>query len=163
MAFFGNLADPAPKELGSITADVNTVTVSGGALTDLDAFAAAISASADNGGSIQYFVANPADVLLISTLKKQTDSIEPVLNINVARPGAQTVFGVPLLRSPAVPVGTIWGIDPTYAKVILRKNVDIDTSEHAAFTRDSVLIRAVMRIGFGFPHPKALSRIHITA
>lgn len=162
-AFFGNLSAPAPKGLGSITADVNTVTVTGGVLTDLDPFAAALSLSAQNGGSIQSFVANPSDVLLVSTLKKQADSIEPVLNINVSRPGAQTVFGVPLLSSPAVPPNTIWGIDPTYAKLILRKDVDIDTSEHAAFTRDAVLIRAVMRLGFGFPHPKALSRINITA
>ncbi|MFK4759659.1 phage major capsid protein [Microbacterium sp. ZW T5_45] len=162
-AFFGNLAAPAPKGLGSITADVNTVTVTGGILTNLDPFANALSLSEQNGGSIQSFIANPSDALLISTLKKQADSIEPVLNMNVSRPGAQSVFGVPLLRSPAVPVGTIWGVDPTYAKVILRKDVDIDTSEHAAFTRDAVLIRAVMRLGFGFPHPKALSRILITA
>lgn len=162
-AFFGNLADPAPKGLAFFASSVNTVTVTGGQLVDLDAFAEAISLSADNGGNIQYFVANPADVLAVSTLKKQADSIEPVLNMNVSRPGAQSVFGVPLLRSPAVPAGTIWGIDPKYAKLILRKNVDIDESEHAAFTRDAVLIRAVMRLGFGFPHPKALSRILITA
>lgn len=60
-----------------------------------------------------------------------------------------------------MPDGTIWGVDPAYSKVNLRKEVEITTSDHAAFTRDAVPVRAIMRIGFGFPHPKAISRITI--
>jgi HK97 family phage major capsid protein len=154
VAYFGNLNAPAPKGLLSIASQVNTVAVTGG-LVDLDPFAEAISLSADNGGTIRFFIANPVDTLKIATLKKQAGSIEPVLSVN----GVE--LGAPLLRCPAIPPGTIWGVDPQYSKLILRKDVDITTSEHAAFTRDAVLVRAIMRLGFGFPHPKAISRITI--
>ena len=154
LAFFGDLADPAPKGLQSIAAEVTNIS---GPMDTLDIFAAAVAASEEVGGTISHFVMNPTDYLTLRTIKKGLESNEALLS------GAGTdPVGAPVLRSPAVPAGVIWGIPSGYAKVILRKDVEIKTSGDAAFTRDAVLVRAIMRIGFGFPHPKAIVRIALT-
>lgn len=160
-AYFGALPSPAPSGLGALT-DVPTV-YAGTTWTNTDPFAEAITTAEASGGEIRFFVANPVDYLSMLQIKKQVGSNEPLLGIDATQPTRRTVLGVPLLSSKEVEAGTVWGIDPRYSLVILRKDVTLETSRERYFETDMTAVKATMRAGFGFSHQKALTKISKTA
>lgn len=154
-AYFGDLAAPAPKGLAAAAA----VPAVSGAWGNTDVFAHAMSIAEAAGGRIRFFVTSPADMLTLLMVKKQEGSNEPLLGQDPTQPAVRTILGATLLASPAVAQGTIWAIDPEFSRVVLRKDVTIETSRESHFTTDQVAVKAVMRVGFAFPHPKALVKI----
>lgn len=158
-AFFGNLASPAPAGLEALpgASPVNA----GTAWTNVDPFAEAVAASENAGGTITTFIANPTDALVLAKVKKQSGSNEPLLGLDATSPGARRILGVPMLVSPKVTAGTIWGIDKNYSHVVIRDDVNIVVSEDAYFATDQVAVKARMRVGFGFSHPAALVKISL--
>jgi HK97 family phage major capsid protein len=161
LAFFGALVAPAPAGLGALTgyAAINA----GTSWANVDPFTDALFAVEATGQTVDSWVANPADAQLISKIKTGSGSNQPLLGSDVTSPTKRTIQGVPLYVSPAVPVGTIWGIPRARSIVVMRSDVRLDTSRDAYFSSDRVAIRGTMRVAFSFPQSAALARISLSA
>lgn len=157
-AFFAQpvLASPAPPGLGSITP---TIALAGATFEDLDMFAGAVSTAETLGTSITSWVTSPATALELATMKVSDDARVPLLSLDPAQPARRTIEGLPLLVSPRVKAGVVWGLPSSRVITALRSDATIDTSNDAYFSSDRVAIRATMRVGFGMPHPAAVVRI----
>lgn len=156
-AFFANTTANGPSGLLSIT---YTPVDTAGSIANLDVFADAISEADQVGATITAFVAHPDDCNTLAKLKKATGSNEPLLASDPTMPSKKLIFGVPLLPSPAVAAGTIWGVPKSRVFVVVREGTTLDVDRSAYFASDSVGVRAVMRVGFGFPHEAALVRCY---
>lgn len=66
---------------------------------------------------------------------------------------------LPLLTCPNVPTGTVWGIPADLALLVIREDAEVTTDSSVFFTSDRVAVRAIMRVGFGFPHPTGITKI----
>lgn len=127
------------------------------AWANLDPFAEAISNAEGLGLTIDSFVANPADVLLLAKLKEATASNKPQLGSDPTNPTRRVLQGARLYASSAVTMGTIWGIPQARVMLLRRKNVDLQVDRSAYLTSDRTAIRATMRIGF--PHASAIQKV----
>ena len=159
-AYFGAAVGAAPNGLGDLIGfgDIDA----GAAWANLDPFAEAVYAADAEGREVTAFVANSADALLLSTLKDDSGSNRPLLGdpIDGTR---RRILGVPLYVTPAVPAGTVWAIPRTVALVVRRSDVDLAVDHSRYFEKDSVGVRATMRVAFAFPHAAAVQRITLTA
>lgn len=132
----------------------------GGTIANTDPFAEALSKAEQVGATVTAFVAHPTTVLALAKVKKATGSNEPLLGNDPSAPTKRTVLGVPLYPSPAVAVGDIWAIPIERVQVVLRDDVALDVDGSAYFSSDRIGVRATMRVGFAFPHPAAVVRLH---
>lgn len=158
-AFFGARGDNAlqPLGLGDLK-DANTI-AAGTTIKNLDPFLAAIAAAENVGATLNAFVANPADALALAQLKDQTGSQRPLLGPDPTEATRRVLSGVPLLTSPAVAAGTVWGIPSGRVIVAIREDVLLARDESVYFTSDRIALRATMRVTFLHPHEKAIQKI----
>ncbi|WP_104177648.1 phage major capsid protein [Cryobacterium sp. Y50] len=163
VAFFGSKGASVvqPAGLGDL-AGVTDVTGST-AWANLDPFAEAISNVEGLGLAVDTFIANPADALLLATLKESTGSNKPLLGSDPTNATRRLLQGVPLLTSPGVAVGTVWGIPKVRSIIVRRNDVDLQTDKSAYFTSDRTAIRATLRVTFAFPQAAAIQKISLTA
>lgn len=160
-AWFADTTVNGPSGLGSI--DVTDV-YAGADYANLDAFLEAQVAAENLGAKVTAFVAHPNTVLTLAKLKKAAGSNETLLQSDPASPSGRVIGGVPLLSSPDAPdTGLVWAVPKAVTFVVVRKDVEVVVDSSAFFTSDRVAIRAIARIGFGFPHPAALVRVNETA
>ncbi|PPJ24207.1 phage major capsid protein [Nocardia nova] len=157
-AFFADTTTKGPSGLLSVAAA--QVVDTGATIANTDPFAEALAKAENVGATINTWAAHPDTVLALAKVKKATGSNEPLLGNDPTKPTQRTVLGVPLMPTPAVPAGTIWGIPKDRTFVVLRKETDLQISAHSHFTSDRISIRAITRLGFGFPHPAALVRMY---
>jgi len=161
-AFFGSLPSPAPKGLASLVAGGRLAVVNREAGDQtLDAFAEAISEAELVGATVDHFVANPADALALATIKDEAGSNRPLLGTDAASRTKRQLQGVPLLVSPYVAPGIVWGIPKSRTFIIRRTNARVESSEHSHFGSDQIAIRATTRHGFGFPHPESIVLVNL--
>ncbi|MFJ5872316.1 phage major capsid protein [Dietzia maris] len=167
-AFFGNVADPAPDGLGSLT-DVATIDAASG--DNLDALVDAVAYLQDFGYDSTDVAMNPTTLARLAKVKKATGSNESLLGADATLGGVldadqldgtnagQSVLGLAVRVSRHVPAGQLVVMDRGQVYTALTGEPVLDTSEHAEFTRDTVLIRALQGVGFGFPHHDAMVRV----
>lgn len=163
-AFFGNLPAPAQPGLGSLEVGVTVDDVqsvnAGAAFSNLDAFAEAQSLAEQANATLTHFVANPTDVLDLATLKVGTGSNQALLGTGgPTAPTQRVIGGVPLVTSPHVPAGTVWGIPQDQVFVVIREDAKVESDSSVLFTSDRVAIKATLRVAYAFPQPSALVRI----
>ncbi len=156
-AFFADTTANGPSGLLSVD-DAQIVDIGDG-ITNTDPFAEALSLAETVGAQITSFVAHPSTVLTLSKVKKQSGSNEPLLGYDAAQPTKRLVLGVPLIPSPAVAVGDVWGVPVAKTLVVLREDVTLAVDTSAYFSSDRIGIRATMRVGFAFAHPEAVVRL----
>lgn len=161
-AFFGTkgASTITPAGLGDLTG-INEV-AGPTAWTDVDPFLETIYDAEGVGASVGAFVANPADALALAQLKESTGSNRPLLQPDATQPTRRLLAGVPLLTSPGVAAGTVWGIPADRALIALRQDVALEVSTDAYFGSDQTAIRAILRVGFAFPHAAAIQKITLT-
>ena len=157
-AFFGSTTVNGPSGLASVT---GVGEVDGGTPTSADPFAQAVSQAEQAGAAIGAWTANPADALALAQIKEATGSARGLLQPDPTQPGRRLIEGVPLLVSPAVPEGTVWGVPREFTFVVEREGTTVDVDGSAYFSSDRIGVRAVHRVGFGFPHPAALQKITV--
>lgn len=150
-AFFGDLAAPAAKGLGSVSP-----TTASGALTSLDLIHDAKAAAEAQGGRPTALLAHPLDVLRLVKLKDAEGSARGLL------PDATTVAGVPVVSTEFATEGEPWLVDSSAILTVLRDDTSIAINEATYFTSDRIAIRGTVRVGFGFVRPSALVKILIT-
>lgn len=158
-AFFGKRGSDtkAPRGLNDITG-VNAINA-GAKFTSLDPFIDAVYAAEAKGATLAAFVANPADALTVAKIKDRSDSQRSLLAPDPTQAGARLISGVPLMASPAVARGTIWGLPQERVLIAVRDRVTLTKDVSAYFTSDRVAIKATMRVTFLYPHPGAIQKI----
>lgn len=158
-AFFGDTVANGPDGISSLN-DIQFVDAD--TITNVDPFSEAISKAENEGAQITAFVANASTVLALSKLKKlTTGSNEPLLQPDPTLPTRRQILGVPLYSVPAavVPANTVWAVDISRVFVVVRQDVELSVDESFYFGSDSLAVRAVMRVAFGFPHERAVIKI----
>lgn len=156
-AWFATATTNGPAGLGGIAA---TTVYAGAAFGSLDPFLEAIAAAQNVGAQLTSFVTHPDTALALGKIKKATGSNEPLLQPDPAKPTGRIIAGVPVLVSPDAPnTGVVYGIPAAVTFVVVRKDVEVVADASAFFTSDRVAIRAVARIGFGFPHEDAVVKV----
>lgn len=164
-AFLGNTVANGPSGLGSLTgANLIESGTPGTALsvTNLDPFAEAMSNAEVAGATVSAFIANPADVLALVQLKDQDGSNRPLLGVDPTNPTRRTIFGVPLLSSPQATAGSIWAVPSEASIVVQRTGTEVVADSSAYFGSDCTGVRAIMRVGFAFPNPAAITQLHVS-
>ena len=163
VAFFGARGTNtlAPAGLGDLD-EANEIPA-GAAWASIDPFIAAVYAAADVGAQLSAWVANPSDAVQLATLKRQADSLEPLLNNDPTAPARQQIQGVPMLTSPAVTRGVVWGI-PGAGRVAIgvREDATVETDSSVYFASDQVAIRGTLRVTYLYPHQQAVQKIALT-
>lgn len=156
-AFFGNTTANGPAGIQSLA---STAVDRGASWANLDPFTAATFAAEATGAQITAWCANPADAALLANLKEATGSNKPLLGSDPTQPGKRLIGGIPVLVSPAVTVGTVWGIPRDRVVVVVRNDVQLETDGSQYFSSDRTAIRAKLRVGIGWPHPAAIVRVY---
>lgn len=163
-AFFGKRGTDtlAPRGLGDLTG-VSAVDA-GAAWSNADPFSDAIYGAEQVGASLAAFVANPADAKLLAKLKTGAGLNSQLLQPDATQPTRRQIAGVPMLVSPAVTAGTVWGLPAGGLVVIaVRSDVELLRDESVYFTSDRVAIKASMRVTTLFPHEAAIQKVSLTA
>lgn len=162
-AYFGNLASPAPSGLGAL-ADTALNTIDAGTTpTNLDAFAQAMSLVELDAATLTAFVAHPNDALTLQNIKSGATFATPLLGTDAANGTARQIFGVPLVVTPRITPGIIWGVSAPRNYVVMRNDATVTTDTSVFFTSDRLAVRGVMRVGYAFPTPKAIVKIALAA
>jgi HK97 family phage major capsid protein len=135
----------------------------GSAWANTDPFAEAVYAAEGTGATLRAFVTNPADALLLAKVKKQTGSNEPLLGNDPTQATRRVIGGVPLLVSPGVEPGTVWGIPAGRTIAAIRSDVSLEIDRSVYFTSDRIAVKATMRIALLYPHAAAVQKITLGA
>jgi HK97 family phage major capsid protein len=160
-AFFGNTVANGPDGLLSV-AGVHGVDSD---LTNVDGFTDAEYDILAAGGRVTAWCANANTARDLAKLKRFTgadlNSLEPLLQPDPTMAGRRTINGVPLYVVPgtAIADGEVWGFDSSRVFAVMRSDVTLAVDPSWAFGKDSVAVRATMRVAFGFPHPAAIAHI----
>jgi HK97 family phage major capsid protein len=162
IAFFGSKGVSTIQPAGLEDLVGFTPVDPGAAWDNLDPFAEAIANAEGLGLSVNAFVANPADALILAQLKAATGSNLPLLGADPTSSTRRLLQGVPLLVSSAVTVGTVWGLPQARSIIVRRNDVDLQVDKSAYFTSDRTAIRATMRVGFGWTEPAAIQKIELS-
>ena len=162
-AYFGSRGESTlPPEGLEDLENINTIDA-GSAWANVDPFTEALYGASDVGTSLLSFVANPADAVALAKVKRGKDSNEPLLGPDPTKPGRQQIQGVPLLTSPYVTEGTVWGLPANRARLIVNENVTIDVDRSVYFTSDRIAIKGTMRVTTLYPHQEAVQKIMLTS
>lgn len=156
-ALFTDLAAPNPAGLAALTG-ISTVDAPE-AFADLDPLEEAVSLSEAAGGRVTHWVTGAETALSIAKLKSATGSNQGLLNSDLTSEGRRSILGRPVVISPFVPAGTVYGISRDDFLVITREDTRLDIDRSAWFSSDRVGVRGVMRCGFAFPVPATQVRI----
>lgn len=128
--------------------------------TDLDVIVNLIAQLEANGAMPSHIVVDPLGWAALRTLKTGSSSYESLLGAGTddAQP---RLLGLPVLRSRHVPAYTGVVIDRS-AVVSAVGQVSIATSEHEQFSKDSIVLRAIWRIGWGIVRPDRIGSFDLT-
>ena len=158
-AFFASQSDPKGPA-GILSVAYQSVSA-GSAFSTFDPFLAAATRLEKVGATATSFTANADTVLGLSELKEFSGSIQSnksLLQPDPSQPTKRAINGVPLYSvadTVALADNHIWCPDKTRTFVVIRRNIQIDVSPHAAFQSDSIMVRLTMRAAPAFPHPQA--------
>ncbi|MCZ0732213.1 phage major capsid protein [Mycolicibacterium iranicum] len=133
----------------------------GASYANVDAFSDALYTAAGFNATISAWVTNPATAKTLAKVKEGSGSNKPLLQPDPTQPGRRQILGVPLLTTPYVTTtnNVIWGIAAQYAYLVVREEGEVESDRSVFFTSDRVAVRAIVRLGFGFPHPASLVKI----
>lgn len=162
-AYFGNTTTNGPAGLLSLAAGDNDIDA-GDTWSNLDWAEEAKTNAEQHNTTVTAFVANPATVLKIAKIKQYTSASSnvPLLQADATVPAARVVAGVPLLSSPSIGDDIVWAIPAARSVVALRQDAQVVPDASVYFTSDRIALRGILRVGWGFTDPAAVSKIAIT-
>ncbi|ANQ71720.1 MULTISPECIES: phage major capsid protein [Rhodococcus] len=156
-AYFGTTVTNGPSGLASLSGIQSVVTA--GAFENLDPFSEAQALTETVGATVGAFVTSPQVALQLAKLKTGSGSNAPLLGSDPTQPTKRVIAGVPLVVSPKVEANAVWAIPAERAVVTIRQDADIASDGSVGFTSARTAVRAIMRVGIGFPHPAAIVKI----
>lgn len=113
----------------------------------------------DVGGNVDLWIASPKSWALMCRWTAVTSGALVLGSGTEEAP--RRLLGRPVLVSGAAPDNAVLGIDKS-SVISAYGDVEIATSEHAAFSRQGVAIRASWRIGHGVIRPKRLVKVTVS-
>lgn len=148
-----------PGVSGVSTVDAGT------AYANVDSFSDAIFTSAQHNGTVTAFVTNPATAMKLSKLKSGSALNTPLLQADPTQPGKRQILGVPLMTSPYITTtdDVVWAIPAAMCFMVIREQAEVEADRSVFFTSDRVAVRAIVRLGFGFPNAPAIVKITTSA
>jgi HK97 family phage major capsid protein len=167
LAFFGNTTPLGSNGLQSLTG-IATVTAPGSAWSNFDWAIEAQSQLERVGSTVTAFAASFETVRQLSEVKQfvgtTASSDEPLLqadDVSTAQP--RSIFGVPLFSLPegVIADGTVWALDRAKVYAVIRQDIGVVVDPSFFFGSDSLAVRVIMRIGFGYPHHAAVCKISL--
>lgn len=145
-------------------------TVPGSVWTNFDWATEAQSQLERVGSTVTSFAASFETVRQLSEVKSFSGTItsnQPLLNagdgdVTTAQP--RNIFGVPLFSLPegTIPDGTIWAFDREKTYAVIRQDVGVVVDPSFYFGSDSLAVRVIIRVGFGYPHHAAICKISLS-
>jgi hypothetical protein len=150
-----------PAGLGSLSG-VQAVTA--GEVTNLDAFAEAVSLAEDVGGLTTAFVATLPTCWrwhsssAAATVTSRCCSRRPTRR----KPRRARCSGCRCSAHPPWTTKrdeTVWAIPQQFSFVVVREDAEVGVDTSAFFTSDRIGIRATLRVGIGWPHEAAIVKI----
>lgn len=146
------------------------MTAPGSAWTNFDWAIEAQSQLERVGSTVTAFAASFETVRQLSEVKQFTgaamNSNEPLLqagdgDVSTAQP--RNIFGVPLLSLPegTIADGIVWALDRAKVYAVIRQDIGVVVDPSFFFGSDSLAVRVIMRIGFGYPHHAAVCKISL--
>jgi HK97 family phage major capsid protein len=168
VAFFGVGGGLAPPGLQSLTG-IATVTVSGSTWANFDWATEAQSQLERVGSQVTAFCASFETVRQLSEVKAFSGTItsnQPLLNAgdgDVTATQPRNIFGIQLYSLPegTIPDGTIWALDRDKVYAVIRSDVGVVVDPSFYFGSDSLAVRVIIRVGFGYPHHAAVCKISL--
>lgn len=163
-AYLGNTVSNGPNGVESL-AGVSETTLSFDGSLDVIAEAVSLAESAGaptvhpDGKPNFSLVANPADVLALSTAKVSEDSHQPLLGPDATQVTGRSALGVPIFSAAACDQGTAWLVPRDRVFVVLRDDPEVIADASAFFSSARTAIRAVLRVGIAWPHEAAVVRV----
>lgn len=144
----------APFGLGNLT---TCQTVDADPASGLDAYIDAAALIEQVGATPTAVVVGPATATALAKLGATAAGSALLPTARVA--GARELLGLPLFVSRHVQAGTAWMVDASRIYSVLREDVDLvfDASRYLEY--DTIAIRAIARVGFGFVHPESVVKI----
>ena len=171
VAFFGTGGGLAPPGLLSLTTPpISTVTVPGSTWTNFDFVTEAQSQLERVGSTCTALCASFETVRQLSEVKQFTGttatSNEPLLQANdgdVTTATPRNIFGVQLWSLPegTIPDGTVWALDRDKVYAVIRQDDGVMVDPSFYFGSDSLAVRVIIRVGFGYPHHAAICKIQL--
>ena len=161
-AFFGSSTDATVPEGLEDLVGFNAIDA-GATYDSLDAVLQAIADAETAGAVLTSIVTDPATALTFAKLRETSNSIKTLLQPDPTLPTRRVIAGLPLLVSPYVTVGTVWGIPRDRVIVVMRDGTRLEVDRSVYFSSDRVGVKATMRVGFAFPHPEAVQKITLSA
>lgn len=163
-SFFGSRGSSTLQPQGLEDLDGVTVHSAGSAWSNSDAFTSAQYGAEAVGAHLAAFIAHPADALALAQVKQADGSNLPLLSASATEATQRVIGGVPLLTSPAVTEGTVWGL-PADGRIVIvvREDIRVERDGSAYFSSDRIGIRATMRSTVLYPHAAAIQKIELNS
>lgn len=160
-AYIGQVA-PTPPAISPPAGLLNiSGLVNGGAVADsLDALVDLLATLAENYSVPSHIVASPTAWASLQKFKTGTDYNSSLLGAGTAS-AERFLLDLPVIVDPAVPADTGLVIDKT-AVVSAVGQVMVASSEHAAFSSDSVMIRCTWRFGQNVVRPNRIGKFTVS-
>lgn len=155
------LMSHTPSERVPLTGLANTPgIIDGGNVTDkLDPIADVIAQIESNGGTAGIVVAHPLAWGKLRNLKSGKDLNSSLLGAGTEDMG-KSLFGVPVVTSPAVAEDELIVIDPSAIPSAVSP-VEVASSDQVLFHSDSIALRVIFRLGWAVMHPKRLGKVTV--
>ncbi|MBJ7481630.1 MULTISPECIES: phage major capsid protein [Rhodococcus] len=156
-AFFSATTANGPSGLASVAfSSIDT----DGTYLNLDPFVDAQALAVSNSAELSHFVVAPDVATGLAKVKETTGSNRGLLE---SAGDGTLLAGIPMIVSPHVANGEVWGLDKTQVFTVIRKGSTVERDRSAAFSADATLVRGIARVGFGFPNPAGVIRLHNAA
>jgi HK97 family phage major capsid protein len=157
-AFAASTTTNGPAGLLSVA---TTAADAGDAWTNLDAFEFAKSNAEQHNTTVYSWLMNPGTALKLSTLKESTvaGSNRALLAADPTAPASRVISGIPVITTPAVGNDIVYGIPKNRVVIAIRQGTTIEPDRSVFFTSDRTAVRAILRVGWSFTDPAAITKI----
>lgn len=157
-AFFADSGQPdQPSGLADLQG-INQIDAAG--WVNADPFSLAVVNAEARFTEVSSWVCNPATLGKLMIIKEGSTSSRPLLDTVVVADAVQRqIAGAKLLVSPYVPDDTVYGLPQNRCIFVIRDQAEVTRHEDTLASSGQVLLRTVMRIGFGFSDPASVSKI----
>jgi HK97 family phage major capsid protein len=155
--FEGSGTPPEIKGLKNV-AGIQTAALTG-AITNLDAFAVAISALETANAHASAIVMAPAIWAALMNLKEATGSNKSLLQDSAAAGVTRALFGVPVFLTSQLPTNEAYIYDASQVVAVFRQDTTIVLDHSRLFNSDQSELRATMRADLVVPNPLAVYRL----
>jgi HK97 family phage major capsid protein len=164
--FAGVSGSPAPNSIANLSGTTGYTYGTGSSKPDyaklVDKMNLAIAASAGLGHPLTSFVCNSDLWGQLSIQKEGSNSYLDLFQSDPTQPSQLRVAGVPVVISPDMPDGVLYGLPQSVCYAVIRNNLTVATSQDERFSNDETVIRLTLRFNAGYPDPAPIATFTVS-